>query len=269
MSRGLTAVEEPGRGNDIMSGIHNPGAEPGLANPFVYTLWFRGGRPDSAVIDALFARLGDDISLSHSPANGTAASLLVTSGDYAFEILGLAQDSTSGTPEPGVRFDLSEDWRSGTEPVVLAPQSALAEGDEPLAVIRSASRIALALVSAGDCVGIGWAAAGSVMSAAFFDRVVGEWLSGGPFPALGLTAIVMEADEALVSRGLMPICGQEVCVPTGAELAPAQRARVAIRMIDYMAAHGPILEEGEVEIDGFGAFAVALSVDSKKIYLTR
>jgi hypothetical protein len=90
-----------------------------------------------------------------------------------------------------------------------------------------------------------WNPAGSWMAPDYFRKVVFDWLGGGAFPALGLTTLKRESNGAMVSQGLELLIGQELRFEPDPDLAPAQIARIAVRMIHQLIERGPLAEADE------------------------
>ncbi|WP_260923592.1 hypothetical protein [Novosphingobium sp. 9] len=59
-------------------------------------------------------------------------------------------------------------------------------------------------------VAVGWGPAETLMDPSYFARIVMNWLGGGAFPVLGLTAIAVASDGSVASRGLAHFTGQEL-----------------------------------------------------------
>jgi hypothetical protein len=85
-----------------------------------------------------------------------------------------------------------------------------------------------------------WEPAAIWMAPGYFTRLVVSWLAGGPFPALGLTAIDVDEDGVVRSRGVDFFCGQEVEVsPRPGESRP-ETIKLAMRVIDNLIRKGRI-----------------------------
>ncbi|WP_066556902.1 hypothetical protein [Croceicoccus bisphenolivorans] len=188
---------------------------------------------------------------------------------FAMVLSGAAPGASARTGPPQYFFDIRNDGLEGTEAILLAPGGAANDNVSPLEMVRGLAAATLALTGAAHCIAVGWQPASSVMNCDYFAKVAREWLDGGPFPALGLASLMVEDGDVLVSRGMDAICGQEIAIAPIAGMANADRARAAIRMIDYMANHGRIREPDTMEIDGFGLFEVNPDASGKKIYLSR
>ncbi|MDR7103134.1 hypothetical protein [Croceicoccus sp. BE223] len=232
-----------------MSDIAASGIDTDRSGRFRFTAWFA---PDSAGIP--------DMSEAVRDAD------LVIVGDGATADIGLIADgldfAISPAPVgdagsvPAMRFDAPDHLFEGASAVRLAPSLPDVGDEAPMAVIRAACRVALALAAMPGCVAIGWAAADSAMGSGYFGRTVRHWLAGGPFPALGLTSMALDEEGNMVSRGLNLIIGQELRVLAAPGQASADRARIAIRMIDHLVRHGTVHEAEVVEIEGYGTFAI-------------
>lgn len=242
------------------------GRDMGDGDP-VCTLWFAGGRPDADAIGRVLATL--------SPANMAQASeaedaIAFAYDGFALRLRGLAPSAAIDADMPPHAFAADAVAIRGAEAVELVLRKAPADGaDRPAAAVRALAEAALAVSSIGACVAIGWQPARSVMGCDYFARIMGDWLMGGAFPALGLVSLVPTAGESLLSTGLGAVCGQEVEIAPMAGMTDAERARVALRLIDHVARHGPLTVSDEVEISGFGRFSATLADEGKIINLTR
>ena len=95
------------------------------------------------------------------------------------------------------------------------------------------------------------------MEPAYFRRVVGDWLAGGAFPALGLTSLRRESNGAMVSLGLGLLIGQELRFEPERALSAAAVARISVRLIHELIERGPLQEpEDFVGPDGEALLAV-------------
>ncbi len=85
---------------------------------------------------------------------------------------------------------------------------------------------------------VGWETARSWMAPAYFMSVVRAWLSGGVFPALGLTSLVRGDDAAMTSKGLSLFTGFEVEIAAIAGETAQETARLAARVIHALVEAG-------------------------------
>lgn len=230
-------------------------------------LWFAGPRPDASAIRAVIAKV-PVAKLAHDVApDGT---LTFEYGGFAIVARGLAPSDPLMVDAPEYAFAIDAAHLGNTQAIELSLNAIRANGSTGSGdAVRALAEAALAISGAGDCVAVGWRPAQSVMGSAYFARVMGDWLEGGPFPALGLVSLAVSHGDGLVSVGLRAVCGQEVEIAADAGMSAADRARLAVRLIDHLARSGAIGEAQEVEIDGFGRFNATLSDLGKKVNLTR
>ncbi|RVQ69245.1 hypothetical protein EKN06_03335 [Croceicoccus ponticola] len=261
-----------------MSDAVTNGADGSLADDLVFTLWFEGARPDADSVRSLFARtlvnsdtqieVLTDSAREGAGDNGSAGATVLI-GECRFTIEGLTPGVPAQTLDPSNRFGLDVGALAQAQSIRLAPQSLFVNDISVIAVIRDAVRLALALSGADRCLAVGWAAADSAMSAAYFRKVAADWLGGGPFPALGLVALESDADDGLVSKGLAVVTGQELVIAAMPGMVVADRARIAIRMIDYLVGHGPVDQVETIKVEGFSELIMAPDATGKKIYLKK
>ena len=166
------------------------------------------------------------------------AELLITG--LTFEVSGLAPGKAQPVPPIAHRFGLSGTWSGDTlEAIALRPGAHLAGAAAMLPVVRGCVALAAALAQQTSAAAVVWLPARSAMSADYFGSVIADWLGGGAFPALGLTALVPNA-TGIASEGLHFFTGQELEVVSAPGSDPAQAGRIAVRMAHLMASQGPL-----------------------------
>lgn len=228
----------------------------------VTLLYAPGRRPDAAAVEALAAagagsRTGAGaisgtgpvtaFAVTHRPAPQAQWLELLTTG-LTFDLRGLAPGAAAGHTGFVHRYGLRDDAAEGdAEALTIAPGPHLAGGEGLLPVVRAAAGLALALAALPGAVAIGWRPARALSGAAHFRASVGAWLAGGAFPALGLTALERAPDGAMTSEGLAALIGQELWLEPAAGSAPADDARLAVRLIDRLIATGAIRQTMTVE----------------------
>ena len=157
-----------------------------------------------------------------------------------FDVNGLAPGKTQPPPPIAHRFGLDGGWSSDTlEALVLRPGAHLAGAAAMLPVVRGCVALAAALASQTGAVAVAWIPARSAMSVDYFASVIADWLGGGAFPALGLTALVPTA-TGIASEGLHFFTGQELEVVAAPGSDPALAGRIAVRMVHQLVSHGPL-----------------------------
>jgi len=135
--------------------------------------------------------------------------------------------------------------------VMLGAGPQLAGAGHLLPVARVLAALVLALGGLPRARAVAWLPARLAMSPAWFAEAVGRWLEGGPFPALALTALVRRED-GFASQGLAYFVGQEFVFAGKDGILREVDARGAVRLTDWLIAHGPVDCAREVELAGFG-----------------
>lgn len=107
-------------------------------------------------------------------------------------------------------------------------------------VVRTIAGLAANLALPLPVKAVCWHLTASWMDPDYFVRIVVNWLSGGAFPALGLTAVEQTGDAGVESVGLSFFIGQEVRVEAVPEETSAETVKLAVRVIDYLVKEGPL-----------------------------
>lgn len=172
---------------------------------------------------------------------------------------GLAFDCRGLAPATGLRIDtplqhltLPAGFVAGDHALVtLSPGADLAGAAQLLPVVRVLAGLVMALSEVPGIRAVAWLPARLAMSPAWFVEAVGIWLKGGPFPALALTALA-RSDQGFASRGLAYFVGQEFVLTGKGGVVNDADARGAIRLTDWLVAHGRVDTPQQVELPGFG-----------------
>lgn len=166
------------------------------------------------------------------------AEVLVTG--LTFEVRGLAPGKGEPVPPIAHRFGLeSARPDEAMEAIVIRPGAHLAGAAAMLPVVRGCVALAAALAEQTDAAAIVWIPARSAMATDYFGSVIADWLGGGAFPALGLTALVPTA-TGIESEGLRFFTGQELEVVADPGSDPARAGRIAVRMVHLLVGNGPL-----------------------------
>ena len=80
-------------------------------------------------------------------------------------------------------------------------------------------------------------------------------------PALALSAVERDGHGGLVSRGLAFLIGSEFRLTGCGQMPPNDAARIAIRLTDWLVAHGQLDTPREVALTGAGAVWLAPGTD--------
>lgn len=232
------SVPEQGRGNvlealQVMSGIS--------------LLFAVGARPTVGDVERLLAGpegIGKVAQISHRPPEDQGWIELLASG-LTFDLRGLAPGNGATVPPHSHLYGLSQDiGKFEFEAISLVPGVHIAAGGALLPVVRVLMRLAAVLTTELPVRAVCWNPAQAWMEPKYFSRIMAHWLSGGPFPSLGLTALRRRDDGAVESSGLAYFTGQELCVAEHDEAAGSETMKLAARVIDKLVAHGR-LEKSE------------------------
>ncbi len=197
-------------------------------------IFANGQRPDCAAVSALAG--GADgapgrFAVSHLPGGDHGWLELLISG-MAIDCRGLAPAPPEPRPAPGAILGLGESPQG--EAISLHPGPHLADALSMLPVVRAVTALAVELSTLPGLLAVCWNPAQCWMAPAYFRKVIGDWLAGGPFPALGLTSLHRTAQGIMESRGLEFFTGQELQLPAAAGFTPADQARIAVRLINEL-----------------------------------
>lgn len=185
--------------------------------------------------------ISHDPDLEHAPqaeafSPGQQHWLEMVRDGLTFDLTGLAPGPKSPVPALPQRIDLPAvpDWHE-CEAMTLRPGPHVAAAGKSLPVIRTMMALACDLVRHfDDLLAVGWKPAGSVTGRRFFESVTAAWLNGGPFPALGLTALVEAPDGALQSVGLAFWIDRELRIEPPLSADRVAATRLAIRLVNHL-----------------------------------
>jgi hypothetical protein len=120
------------------------------------------------------------------------------------------------------------------EAITLTPGEHLRGGENLLPVVRIMAGLATRLVRLAAVEAVVWHPARAAMAPDAFGSVIANWLKGGAFPALGLTALFRGDDGAIRSEGLAFFTGQELRIEPLIGKTTAQDAKIATRLINHL-----------------------------------
>lgn len=185
--------------------------------------------------------------VSFRPDDSEGMVELLASG-LTFDLTGLSPAAASSTPEIRHRFGMNEQAESQlAEAISLNPGQHISGGIAMMPVVRAMAGLAASLSLSLPVQAVCWHPAQSIMEPGYFARIVLNWLSGGAFPALGLTGVEQTGDGHVVSNGLAFFVGQEVQLEPLPGESPAETVKLAVRLIDFMSRHGPLRSPQEIE----------------------
>ncbi|TCM40796.1 hypothetical protein EDF59_104277 [Novosphingobium sp. ST904] len=175
---------------------------------------------------------------------------LLSSG-LTFDLLGLSPAGAAAAVEAPHSYGFDDiQAPCALEAVDLVPGGHIAGGAGLLPVVRTQVGIAAALALELPVAAVAWQSAGTLMEPRYFARVVMNWLAGGAFPALGLTALAAGSDGSIATKGLSRFIGQEMQLEARDGEPPADAIKLAIRVVDYLVRNGRLTEPREIEAPG-------------------
>ena len=172
-----------------------------------------------------------------SPDEGWVEALVT---GLSFDIVGLSPAEPFPMPDVGPRIGLEASSLEGLEAIAIRPGRHLAGGENMLPVVRAALTLAKALAGESGAQAVVWLPARSAMRPLLFAATVDDWLSGGPFPAIGLTALVADSEGSVTSEGLAFFIGQEIVVAPAADVSAADNVKLAARLVHELIDNGPL-----------------------------
>lgn len=235
-------------------------------------LFAAGERPSVHAVEQLIvstSRTGPAAEVTHRPGI-TAGWLEVLTSGLTFDVGGMAPARAILPPAMEHQFGLSQDAEKfDFEAVTIVPGAHIAGGSAMLPVVRTLIGLAAGLAAPLSARVVCWHPAGSWMEAGYFGRIAVNWLSGGAFPALGLTAVRAQPDGIVESSGLDFFAGQEVRVEPVADEPRSESVKLAVRIIDYIARHGALKAMLELQDEHGHAILAEPSFDGRHVRVWR
>ena len=209
-------------------------------------------RPSLADLEAL-ARSSCVFRVTDTSAGRASAGQAELFRDgLTFDCHGLAPAAALRIDTPLQKITLPADFLARDHALItLCPGAHLAGAAQLLPVVRVLSGLVMALSELPGTRAIAWLPARLAMSPRWFVEAVGIWLKGGPFPALALTALA-RSEQGYVSRGLAYFVGQEFVFTGKDGILREADVRGAVRLTDWLVAHGHVDCAQKVELAGFG-----------------
>lgn len=219
------------------------GLEQLLGKAGISLLFAVDARPTASDVERLLAEAlpsGQGARISHRPPDDHGWLELLASG-LTYDLRGLAPGSAAPLPAAQHVYGLPADIEKFEfEAVSLAPGAHIAAGGALLPVVRTLLGLAAGLALELPITAVCWNPAKVWMDPKYFGRIVINWLSGGPFPALGLTGLRSRADGGVESSGLAYFTGQEIHVPARVGEPGSEATKLAGRVIDHLVRCGPL-----------------------------
>lgn len=209
---------------------------------------------------------GLGFSVSHAPEPVEGWAELLVNG-LTFDVHGLREGPAQPAPLIASTLGLDRNELDSLRWLTVAPGPHLAGAGHLLPVVRVVAMLVLELSKIGPASGISWIPAHLVLNCDLFERAVQPWLSGGPFPAPAFVAMRQDADGGLSSSGLKFLMGQEFVLQGGGRTESAHLRRIAVRLVDWLIANGPVTASTKAILAGTGE--VVLESDNGARILAR
>ncbi len=228
------------RGLETIALEHRP-AE-GRTDHAVLLLFAPGHRPDVKAVRRLSRADGQfAVTLDGNYEEEAQVWLELLANGLAFDMSGLAPGKPHGQLSDGHFFGLGQDFDPATcEAAVLRPGPHLTSGGMMVPVLRCLAWVAAQLSALPHLRAICWQAARTVCAPGYFHDAVSNWIEGGAFPGLGLTALVPQPDGSIVSEGLALFTGQELRLDRADGDEPSEGAKLALRLLHWLVENGRI-----------------------------
>lgn len=240
------------------SGIHigqftGAGNHRGATIETALTLHFAPGmRPDVDALLRTAARQAEStafmVSFLPEPDEGW---LEVIAMGLSYDISGLAPLDPAPSLMPDHRYGLdAESAGLPTEAVRIVPGEHISSARMMLPVLRVLAGLGAEFARLPGLRAVGWETSGSWMAPAYYMSAVRAWLSGGAFPALGLTSLRRAANGTMTSEGLSLFVGFELELAPIAGEPPQETAKLAARLIHQLVHSGSPSQTALVDLQG-------------------
>ena len=206
---------------------------------------------------------GGAFAVSHVPPPEQGWVELLRDG-LTFDLHGLSGGPVMDAPEVDQALGVPVDQLAGAHALMLSPGPHLAGAGRLLPVIRVGVELALDLARIGSPLAIGWIPARNAIAPSWFQKAVSPWLGGGPFPAMALVSLRHDVDETVHSTGLKFLIGQEFQLSDSGSGGREYSTKVALRLVDWLVANGPVSAPCEAVLAGTGAVFLE-AADSTRI----
>lgn len=219
--------------------------------PLAALLYEIGSVPD--IDDVVSAAIGtNDFTVSHVPQTREGWAEVLRDG-LTFDLHGLSGAAPVAVPDIGHMLGIEGNRLQNLCALQISPGPHLAGAQHLLPVIRVAGALAIALAKIGQPRAICWIPARNAVVPELFSRAVKPWLEGGPFPAMALASLRMQEDGGISSEGLKFLIGQEFLLSSEGRHGADHLARTAVRLVDWLVAHGPVTKGVKAVLAGTGA----------------
>lgn len=213
-------------------------------------LFASGMRPSAGDIERLLASAelaAAATSVSFRPGDDAEGMVELLVSGLTFDLWGLSPAAATPVPPERYRYGtIAEHLKLGLEAITLVPSQHIASGFAMIPIVQAMARLAAHIALPLGAEAVCWHPAETWMEPQYYSRIALNWLSGGPFPALGLTAL-QENPEGFRTEGLGFLVGQELQVDGSSGESQRENARLAMRLIDSVVCEGRFTADGMAE----------------------
>lgn len=184
---------------------------------------------------------------------GNAGWLELLKDGLTFDLKGLSDGKRGLQPDIAAHVGITAAELHDMAALTLAPGPHLAGAERLLPVIRVTAALLRNLARSAPPSAVVWLPARLAVRADLFEKAVGPWLEGGPFPTPAFVALHRETSGKLRTEGLKFLINQELIIESRGGGAVAALPKVAMRLVDWLVAHGPLSGPTEAVLAGTGA----------------
>lgn len=215
------------------------------------SLLFAGGkRPSAGDIERVLASAAPSAvaaAVSFRPRDDAEGMLELLISGLTFDLCGLRPGAGMSVPPERHRYGTIADHENHKlEAITLIPAQHIASGFAMIPVVQAMAGLAAHIAQPLAAKAVCWHPAQTWMEPQYYSRIVLNWLSGGPFPALGLTALQANS-EGVRTEGLGFFVGQELQVDGLPGEAKRDNAKLAMRLIDRVVCEGRFTGDGTLD----------------------
>ncbi|MGE4303980.1 MAG: hypothetical protein AB7E24_08080 [Novosphingobium sp.] len=236
----------------------------------ILILFAKGTRPDLVDVASLLDKADSGIPahVTHRPDPAEGWLEVLASG-LTFDLRGLSPSAPFPCDAMPHVYGFEEGQAlDDLEAVQLVASGHIAAGAGLQPVVRMLVNLAANLVLNLPATAVAWPPARTMMEPRYFSRTAFNWLSGGVFPALGLTALETGANGSVTSAGLAHFIGQELQLEARDGESRVDAVKLAIRLVDYLVRQGPLIDRQTIDL-GEGPLLAEPSPVGKRVWIWR
>ena len=245
-------------------------------------LFETGMRPDAKSVRKAVEKIAT-IAVGHDPAHRDLQPaahighrqekcwLEMVSYGLTFHLTHLAPGRSAKIPKVHSRFNCPDSLIEGDcECISLVPGPHLSgsSGNVPIGRVMFGIAADLARQLSGVCA-IFWPPSAALMESASFRDTVANWVSGGEFPAQGLTGFRSMTDGALQTEGLAFFTGQEIRMEPDSTVDRSVSIQLAGQLVQQLVHEGPLTRTGTATAPDGGKMRLEPSRNGKFVRVWR